>query len=136
MSEIIYICGLEIMFNLKTKKKMKKLIYQMLILSSIFIFISNSFVSTEGVIVGVQLGFIFYALLMIEKLFIRKIRYDFVSIFLWCNLAGTILNALIYHANQSILIFYLVLMILSLIIWVVRSLDRADFDNALIKLFE
>lgn len=115
---------------------MKKLIYQMLILSSIFIFISNSFVSTKGVIVGVQLGFIFYALLMIEKLFIRKIRYDFVSIFLWCNLAGTILNALIYHANQSILIFYLVLMILSLIIWVVRSLDRADFDNALIKLFE
>lgn len=136
MLEIIYICGLEIMFNLKTKKKMKKLIYQMLILSSIFIFISNSFVSTEGVIVGVQWGFIFYAFLMIEKLFIRKIRYDFVSMFLWCNLAGTILNALIYHANQSILIFYLVLMILSLIIWVVRSLDRADFDNALIKLFE
>lgn len=136
MLEIIYICGLEIMFNLKTKKKMKKLIYQMLILSSIFIFISNSFVSTEGVIVGVQWGFIFYAFLMIEKLFIHRIPYDFVSVFLWCNLAGTILNALIYHANQSILIFYLVLMILSLIIWVVRSLDRADFDNALIKLFE
>lgn len=136
MLEIIYICGLEIMFNLKIKKKMKKLIYQMLILSSIFIFISNSFVSTEGVIVGVQWGFIFYAFLMIEKLFIHKLPYDFVSIFLWCNLAGTILNALIYHANQSILIFYLVLMILSLIIWVVRSLDRADFDNALIKLFE
>ena len=85
---------------------------------------------------GVQWGFIFYAFLMAGKLFIHKIPYDFVSIFLWCNLAGTILNALIYHGNHSILIFYLVLMILSLIIWVVRSLDRADFDNVLIKLFD
>ena len=115
---------------------MKKLIYQMLVFISIFIFIANSFVSTKGVIVGVQLGFIFYVFLMVEKLFIHKLPYDFVTIFLWSNLASSILNALIYHANQSILIFYLVLMILSLIIWVVRSLDRADFDNALIKLFE
>lgn len=136
MLEIIYICGLEIMFNLKTKKKMKKLIYQMLILSSIFIFISNSFVSTEGVIVGVQWGFIFYAFLMIEKLFIHKLPYDCVTIFLWSNLASSILNVLIYHTEHLVLVFYLVLMISSLIIWAVRSLDRADFDNALIELFE
>lgn len=115
---------------------MKKLIYQMLVFISIFIFIANSFVSTKGVIVGVQWGFIFYILLMVEKLFIHKLPYDFVTIFLWSNLASSILNVLIYHTKHLVLEFYLALMISSLIIWVVRSLDRADFDNALIKLFE